>query len=95
MNNWSTENRQSVLQNEVLTVSEVATFLRVSRVTVWRWCQRGTIPALQIGRSWRIYRDDLLHLLNSSQHHEIPEPVQYDQTPETVDAPPPPTVGEN
>lgn len=49
--------------NELLTVKEVATFLRVSRVTVWRWCQRGLIPASKVGRNWRIRRDDLLELL--------------------------------
>ena len=64
-------------ENELLTVKEVATFLRVSRVTVWRWCQRGIIPASRLGRNWRIRRDDLLGLLeepiclppaNSNQH---------------------------
>ena len=49
-------------QNELLTVKEVAAYLRVSRVTVWRWCQQGIIPAFQIGRGWRIHRDKLLEL---------------------------------
>jgi excisionase family DNA binding protein len=47
---------------ELLTVQEVADHLRVSRVTVWRWCQQGILPAFQIGRSWRIHRDKLLEL---------------------------------
>jgi excisionase family DNA binding protein len=50
----------------VLTVKEVAVYLRVSRVTVWRWCQRGTLPALRVGRNWRIHRDDLLNILERS-----------------------------
>lgn len=67
---------------ELLTVKEVATFLRVSRVTVWRWCQRGIIPASRLGRNWRIRRDDLLGLLespiclspaNSKQHDGSPQ----------------------
>jgi excisionase family DNA binding protein len=49
-------------QNELLTVKEVADYLRVSRVTAWRWCQQGVIPAFRIGRTWRIRRDDLLQL---------------------------------
>ena len=72
MNDQSTENKQNILQNEVLTVSEVATFLRVSRATVWRWCHHGTIPALRVGRSWRIYRDDLLYALGRSQSSSLP-----------------------
>ena len=51
------------LENELLTVVEVAEYLRVSRVTIWRWCQQGIIPASQIGRNWRIHRDELLRLL--------------------------------
>jgi len=73
----STQSQPEILKNEILTVNEVATYLRVSRVTVWRWCQRGIIPASQVGRNWRIHRDDLLQLL------ERPPPsshlISYDQ----------------
>jgi excisionase family DNA binding protein len=58
----SNQARVDTLQNELLTVKEVAAYLRVSRVTVWRWCQHGIIPAFQIGRGWRIHRDKLLEL---------------------------------
>ncbi len=50
------------LSSELLTVKEVADYLRVSRVTAWRWCQQGIIPAFRIGRNWRIRREDLLDL---------------------------------
>ena len=55
------------LNNEVLTVSEAAAYLRISRVTAWRWCQKGTIPAVRVGGRWRIRRDDLLSLLEPSR----------------------------
>jgi len=42
--------------DEILTVSEVADFLKVSRTTVWRWCNQGNLPAFKIGRNWRIRR---------------------------------------
>lgn len=58
--------QQRLWQNELLTVPEVAAYLRVTRVTVWRWCQQGTIPASRIGRNWRIHRSELLHLLETS-----------------------------
>jgi excisionase family DNA binding protein len=51
--------------NDLLTLGEVAVYLRISRVTVWRWCKQGTIPAIRIGRSWRVHRDDLLDLSKS------------------------------
>ncbi len=53
-------NPTDTLANELLTVQEVAAYLRVSRVTVWRWCQQGILPAFRIGRNWRIRRDVLL-----------------------------------
>ena len=63
----SIESDRRILQNEILTVREVAVYLRVSRVTVWRWCQNGIIPATQVGRHWRIRRIDLLGLLNNNR----------------------------
>ena len=62
----STEDSELLLQNEVLTVKEVASYLRVSRVTVWRWCQQGLIPASQVGRNWRIRRGDVLQLFEAA-----------------------------
>ena len=58
----STQTDGKALPNELLTVKEVADYLRVSRVTAWRWCQQGVIPAFRIGRNWRIRREDLLDL---------------------------------
>ena len=46
-------------RNEVLTVQEVATYLKVSRSTVWRWCKNGKLPAFRIGREWRIHQETL------------------------------------
>jgi excisionase family DNA binding protein len=58
----SNQNEGDGMQNELMTVQEVADYLRVSRVTAWRWCQEGIIPAFRIGRIWRIRRDKLLEL---------------------------------
>jgi excisionase family DNA binding protein len=68
----SNQNEGVKLQNELMTVQEVADYLRVSRVTAWRWCQEGTIPAFRIGRVWRIRRDKLLELeeVNGSNHDD-------------------------
>lgn len=67
----STQREDGSELDELLTVNEVADYLRVSRVTAWRWCQQGLIPAFRIGRIWRIPRDELLELKNSfSPDHE-------------------------
>ncbi|MBU0639981.1 MAG: helix-turn-helix domain-containing protein [Planctomycetes bacterium] len=38
---------------DVLTVGEVAAFMRVSRETVYRLATRGELPGRKIGRIWR------------------------------------------
>ena len=58
----STKSEEASWQNDLMTVAEVADYFRVSRVTVWRWCQDGIIPAFRIGRNWRIRYGDLVDL---------------------------------
>lgn len=48
-----------MISDEVLTVQEVARLFKVSRVTVWRWCQQGTLPAFKVGRGWRMRRGEV------------------------------------
>lgn len=48
---------------EILTVKEVAEHLKLSRTTVWRWCQDGRISAFKLGRNWRIRRSDVERIL--------------------------------
>jgi len=72
----------SIWHNELLTIQEVADHFRVSRVTAWRWCKEGIIPAFRIGRRWRIHRDDLLHLQDCLRNDLPEEPstdLQYEQ----------------
>ncbi len=51
------------MMNDLLTVEEAAAYLRVSRATVWRWCKTRKVPAVKIGREWRILRATLMDLL--------------------------------
>jgi excisionase family DNA binding protein len=37
-----------------LTVAEVATLMRVSRMTVYRLVHGGVLPAVRVGRSFRV-----------------------------------------
>ncbi|RIK10176.1 MAG: hypothetical protein DCC49_04280 [Acidobacteria bacterium] len=52
---------------ELLTVSEVASMMRVSNMTVYRLIKRGQLDAVRVGRSYRIRRQDLVsYLMRSS-----------------------------
>ena len=41
-------------REELLGVAEVAGYLGVGTVTVYRWCREGRLPCLKVGRSWRV-----------------------------------------
>lgn len=42
-----------------LTVAEVAAMMRVSTMTVYRLIKAGDIPAVRVGKSYRIREDDV------------------------------------
>ena len=44
---------------ELMTVEEVAEYLRTSTRTILNWASRGEIPAGKIGSEWRFRRDDV------------------------------------
>jgi excisionase family DNA binding protein len=46
-------------RSQFVTVAEVAQMLRVSNMTVYRLVQSGQLPAVRIGRSYRIRSDDV------------------------------------
>ena len=50
---------KSTLGRRLLTVNEVADLLRVSRMTVYRLIKTGEMPALRVGRSYRLREEDV------------------------------------
>ena len=53
------------MQTETLTVQEVASYLRVSRQTVYTMIREGKIPHFKVGNKVRIKRADLEALTNT------------------------------
>ena len=49
----------SILEDEILTVSEVAAYFKISEVTTYKLVQNGKIPTLKIGRHLRVKKSDL------------------------------------
>ena len=47
------------LESEILTVMEVARFLRVPKSTVYKLARLGQLPASKIGKHWRFLRRDI------------------------------------
>ena len=50
---------QSFARARFLTVTEVADLLRVSSMTVYRLIKSGEIPAVRVGKSFRLREDDI------------------------------------
>jgi excisionase family DNA binding protein len=50
---------QPLSSSRFLTVREVATLLRVSSMTVYRLIKAGELPAVRVGRSFRVAEVDV------------------------------------
>lgn len=55
---------------ELLGTEEVAGYLGVGQVTVYRWCREGSLPCVKIGRRWRVRRAALEEFVRRSERSE-------------------------
>lgn len=63
----SATNREGLGDKEILEAEEVASYLSMNPVTIYRWCREGRLPCLKIGRHWRIRRQALEDFLRQSE----------------------------
>ena len=45
--------------HEILTLEEVALYLRLKPQTIYKWAQEKRIPAVKLGKEWRFRRSIL------------------------------------
>lgn len=53
-------------RTQFLTVAEVAALMRVSKMTVYRLLHNGELPAVRVGRSFRVHAKAVHDLLETS-----------------------------
>ena len=53
------------MDEDILTIEEVAKYLRVSDRTVYDWAQKGEIPAGKIGTVWRFKKSEIENWVNA------------------------------
>lgn len=53
------------MNDDILTIEEVAKYLRVSDRTVYDWAQKGEIPAGKIGTVWRFKKSEVENWVNA------------------------------
>ena len=58
--------------DHVLTVKEVAEYLKVNERTVYRMASAKTIPAFKVGASWR-FKQAEIELWIKEQHNQVGE----------------------
>ena len=49
----------SLPDHEILTLEEVARYLRLKPQTIYKWAQERRIPAVKLGKEWRFRRSIL------------------------------------
>lgn len=41
------------MENDIMTLEEISSYLRLKPQTIYTWAQEGRIPAAKLGKEWR------------------------------------------
>src|SRR5512147_600295 len=63
------------MDDDILTIEEVAKYLRVSERTVYDWAQKGEIPSGKIGTVWRFKKSEIERWVNERLSSNRPASV--------------------
>src|SRR3990170_3919192 len=55
------------LPGDPMTVAQVAAYLQLNKLTIYRYIREGRLPAVKLGRSLRVLQEDVLHFLESQK----------------------------
>jgi excisionase family DNA binding protein len=53
-------------EDKVLTIDDLAAYLKLSKSTIYKLCAEGKIPGQKIGRHWRFHRESIDEWLKQS-----------------------------
>lgn len=67
------------MTGEILTIKEVANYLKVNDRTVYRLASSQKIPAFKVGNAWRFKRADLEAWINNQQNKGSTEGAGNDE----------------
>ncbi|KAB2705926.1 helix-turn-helix domain-containing protein [Brucella intermedia] len=54
------------MSNDILTVREVAEYLKINEKTAYRLAAEGKLPGFKVGGAWRFRRDEIEKLTKGS-----------------------------
>ncbi len=49
---------------QIMTVEEVADFLKLSKITIYKLVKKGQLPGFRVGNSWRFRKDKILEIIS-------------------------------
>jgi len=61
---------QEVIVGKILTTKELAEYLKLTQVTIYKYANEGKIPGFKIGSRWRFDKDQIDDLLKSGEARE-------------------------
>lgn len=56
---------------KLLTIQEVASLLKIDKLTAYKYAKEGKIPAIRVGRNWRFLEDVLEEWLTNKAGKDI------------------------
>ena len=51
--------KEKTMSSDILTVEEVAVYLKLAKKTVYKMAVEGTIPAFRVGKFWRFKKTEI------------------------------------
>jgi excisionase family DNA binding protein len=56
----------------VFTIGELAAYLKISKSTLYKLAQEGSLPGVKVGRHWRFHKDAVDAWLMRNPKHVAP-----------------------
>ncbi len=70
--------------SEIMTLPELAKYLRTSRDTIYRKAQKGMIPAVKLGKEWRFPKDVIDEWLRKEARSKLEKADDFPERVESV-----------
>lgn len=56
------------MTDQILTLKEVATYLKLAEKTAYKLAAAGKLPGFKVGGSWRFKREDIDHWIDEKKN---------------------------
>lgn len=56
------------MNDEILTLKEVAEYLKLAEKTAYRLAQKGKLPGFKVGGSWRFKQEDIKNWIEQQKN---------------------------